>query len=135
MPSLVLSSRAVAATLRVSTQVIKKWAADGRLPPDGERCWFPAGQPHLGRNGPYWLPETIEKVRAQAEEWRTQERERSAGAKAALAAEVPEDILEMVENLLAATDTHVDAEGRPLLSLYRLRRALAKFIEFAELAD
>jgi hypothetical protein len=57
--------------LGCSSTALNRWAADGRMPPDGEIVMI--GLPKVV-NARAWLPSTIEAARAMIEDWRIQDR-------------------------------------------------------------
>jgi len=61
----------VCETLGCSLTELNRWAADGRLPPDGEIVLF--GLPKAV-NARAWLPETIDAARTALDDWRAQDR-------------------------------------------------------------
>ncbi|MBO0710840.1 MAG: hypothetical protein J2P47_06115 [Acetobacteraceae bacterium] len=61
--------------LECSLTELNRWAADGRLPPDGEIVLF--GLPKMV-HARAWLPETIERAKAARDDWRAQDRAKKA---------------------------------------------------------
>jgi hypothetical protein len=126
------SSRTAAAFLGVPVRAVKQWAADGRLPPDGERQWSPPGMPDMATVGPYWLQETLERAKAAVPEWLATDDAERTQRRAELASDVPADVLAVAEQLMEAISGHSDDAGHPPRSLFKLHRALSRFLEFAE---
>jgi hypothetical protein len=70
-----LGATGVREALGCSLTELNRWAADGRLPPDGQR-WFYLGYEYAGRRGVWgraWLPETVGKAAEQVAAWREQD--------------------------------------------------------------
>ena len=60
----------VCAMLECSLPELNRWAADGRLAPDGEIFLY--GLPKAV-NARAWLPESLEKAKAALDDWRAQD--------------------------------------------------------------
>ena len=56
--------------LECSLPELNRWAADGRLAPDGEIFLY--GLPKAV-NARAWLPESLEKAKAALDDWRAQD--------------------------------------------------------------
>ena len=63
-------ARAVCERLECSLTELNRWAADGRLPPDGEILLF--GLPKKV-NARAWLPDKVDAAKLLLDDWRTQD--------------------------------------------------------------
>jgi hypothetical protein len=66
-----VTAKHVCEQLACTLAELNRWAADGRLPPDGEIIL--AGVLPKTVNARAWLPATIDAARTQVADWRTQD--------------------------------------------------------------
>lgn len=71
-----LSPTAVREILGCSRTELDRWAADGRLPADGERFYHGVGPRGGSGWGRAWLPETVEAAQSRVDAWRQQDQVR-----------------------------------------------------------
>ena len=77
-----LSTMAVREALGCTLAELNRWAADGRLPPDGEKHF----RIHRSTWGRAWLPERIAKAKLLVEAWRQQDITKASYARRGLKA-------------------------------------------------